>query len=113
MFGDNSGIVFISFLLNICCGYSLEVPCRGTSNEYPQHVFWKKIIPELSFHTLPLQELCISKNSTDYDPTAEICILIWARVACLWYSAPNCNSEVHFVHTTYKCLGDRVVRVRS
>ena len=22
-----------------CCGYSLEVPQRGTSNEYPQHTF--------------------------------------------------------------------------
>ena len=25
-----------------CCGYSLEVPCQGTSNEYPQHMFsWR------------------------------------------------------------------------
>ena len=24
---------------NICCGYSLEVPHLGTSNEYPQHMF--------------------------------------------------------------------------
>ena len=23
----------------ICCGYSLEVPHRGTSNEYPQYIF--------------------------------------------------------------------------
>ena len=23
---------------NICCGYSLEVPHRGTSNGYPQHM---------------------------------------------------------------------------
>ena len=23
---------------NLCCGYSLEVPQRGTSNEYPQHM---------------------------------------------------------------------------
>ena len=30
-----------NFLLNknICCGYSLEVPPWGTSNEYPQHMF--------------------------------------------------------------------------
>ena len=27
---------------NICCGYSLEAPQRGTSNEYP-NVFVKKI----------------------------------------------------------------------
>ena len=24
---------------NVCCGYSLEVPHWGTSNEYPQHMF--------------------------------------------------------------------------
>ena len=38
-------IVFIFFLFlhgNICCGYSLEVPHRGTSNEYPQHMLpWR------------------------------------------------------------------------
>ena len=27
---------------NICYGYSLEAPHRGTSNEYPQHIFsWR------------------------------------------------------------------------
>ena len=27
---------------NICCGYSLEAPYRGASNEYPQHTFlWR------------------------------------------------------------------------
>ena len=31
----------ISFFLkeNICCGYSLEAPHHGASNEYPQHMF--------------------------------------------------------------------------
>ena len=24
------------------CGYTLEVPLRGTSNEYPQYVFFEK-----------------------------------------------------------------------
>ena len=28
---------------NICCGYSLEVPRRGTSNEYTQNMFWGEI----------------------------------------------------------------------
>ena len=27
---------------NICCGYSLESPRRGDSNEYPQHMLlWR------------------------------------------------------------------------
>ena len=28
---------------NICCGYSLEAPCRGASNEYPQYMFCGEI----------------------------------------------------------------------
>ena len=28
---------------NIDCGYSLEPPHRGSSNEYPQSVFWAEI----------------------------------------------------------------------
>ena len=38
---------FLFLFLNICCGYSLEAPRQGTSNEYPQHIFSlrnKKII---------------------------------------------------------------------
>ena len=34
--------MLISFLFhnkNICCGYSLEAPRHGTSNEYPQHMY--------------------------------------------------------------------------
>ena len=42
---DKRGIHIIFFLFfheNICCGYSLEAPQQGTSNEYPQHMFsWK------------------------------------------------------------------------
>ena len=38
---DKMGYQLIFFLFlheNICCGYSLEVPQRGTSNEYLQHI---------------------------------------------------------------------------
>ena len=43
-------LIFFLFLHeNICCGYSLEAPRGGASNEYPQHMFsWrirKKILP--------------------------------------------------------------------
>ena len=36
-------MIFFLFLHeNICCGYSLEAPHRGASNEYPQHIFlWR------------------------------------------------------------------------
>ena len=38
----NSGSFHIS-AQNIDCGYSLEPPRRGGSNEYPQSMFWAEI----------------------------------------------------------------------
>ena len=36
-------IIFLILLNNIDCGYSLEPPRRGGSNEYPQSMFWAEI----------------------------------------------------------------------
>ena len=51
--------MFLPFHENIYCGYPLEVPHQGASNEYPQHMFsWrnkKKIdlaIPYLERYSL-------------------------------------------------------------
>ena len=34
--------VFLIFAQNIDCGYTLEPPHCGGSNEYPQSMFWRK-----------------------------------------------------------------------
>ena len=34
--------IFLSFAQNIDCGYTLEPPRRGGSNEYPQSMIWSK-----------------------------------------------------------------------
>ena len=35
-------VLFLFLYKNIGCGYSLEAPRRGASNEYPQHMFlWR------------------------------------------------------------------------
>ena len=34
--------IFLIFAQNIDCGYTLEPPRRGSSNEYPQSMFWSK-----------------------------------------------------------------------
>ena len=34
--------IFLIFAQNIDCGYTLEPPCRGGSNECPQSIFWNK-----------------------------------------------------------------------
>ena len=49
------------FYENICCGSSLEVPCWGTSNEYPQHIFLlrnKKNIYTFLWKKVAYLELC-------------------------------------------------------
>ena len=33
---------FYKFAQNIDCGFTLEPPCRGGSNEYPLSMFWNK-----------------------------------------------------------------------
>ena len=34
--------IFLIFAQNIGCGYTLEPPRRGGSDEYPQSMFWNK-----------------------------------------------------------------------
>ena len=34
--------IFLIFAQSIDCGYALEPPQRGGSNEYPQSMFWNK-----------------------------------------------------------------------
>ena len=34
--------IFLIIVQNIDCGYTLEPPRRGGSNEYPQSMFWSK-----------------------------------------------------------------------
>ena len=36
-------IIFLISAQNIDCGYSLELPLQGGSNEYPQSMFWAEI----------------------------------------------------------------------
>ena len=38
---------------NIDCGYSLELPWRGGSNEYPQSMFFSKIRRIMYIHVNP------------------------------------------------------------
>ena len=62
--GISGEVVFLFLHKNICCGYSLEVPHRGTSNEYPQRMFlWrnKKNINTFWLKNMPYLELSLSR----------------------------------------------------
>ena len=39
-FSDKNSDIFHMSAQNIDCGYSLESPYQGGSNEYPQSMFW-------------------------------------------------------------------------
>ena len=41
-FQMNFFYIFLIFAQNIDCGYTLEPPQLGGSNEYPQSMFWSK-----------------------------------------------------------------------
>ena len=41
-FKKKSFDIFLIFAQNIDCGYTLESPRRGDSNEYPQSMLWSK-----------------------------------------------------------------------
>ena len=45
IYGIHSQRVNILYILlkTIDCGYSLELPLRGSSNEYPHSIFWEEI----------------------------------------------------------------------
>ena len=42
-FSDKNSDIFYISAQNIDCGYSLELPRWGSSNEYPQSMFWAEI----------------------------------------------------------------------
>ena len=42
IFSRNFLMFFFIFAQNIDCGYTLEPPREGGSNDYPQSMFWSK-----------------------------------------------------------------------
>ena len=51
-------IIFLFLLKNIDCGYSLEPPRRGGSNEYPQYMFWAELWKISEFLSENFQFFC-------------------------------------------------------
>ena len=48
-------IFFLFLHESIWCGYSLDVPQRGASNEYPQHIFLWGV--KNNIHTFPMKKV--------------------------------------------------------
>ena len=54
-FSTEKSWYFSYFSTKTCCGYSLEVPQRGTSNEYPQRTFLWRSKKNMWIHPLILR----------------------------------------------------------
>ena len=67
--GGGSHIIFLLFFEeNLCCGYSLEAPHQGTSNEYPQLMFLWRNKKDISIFWL---------KKAPY-------LLLWSKL-CFWF----------------------------
>ena len=44
--------------INVCCGYSLELPSQGDFNEYPQHVFLRIILDNIPL--IIIKSVCLN-----------------------------------------------------
>ena len=70
-----------------CCGYSLEVPCRGDYNEFPQHMFSqrKKIFTCFSFVSSSMLKI-ISLYISELDQSLWLCVKRSHSKECLMKS---------------------------
>ena len=85
--------MFLIFAQNIDSGYTLEQPCRGGSNEYPQSMFWSK--KKKNRYTPAYPSFAIRKN-VHRSNTISLCI-----------AGYFVNSEVqvgfYIFHTAFHC----------
>ena len=87
IFRKKNLIFFILFAQNIDCGYSLEPPRRGGSNEYPQSMFLSRN-KKYNVYYIGMFPWCLAIQCTpseDSNQTERICrlICIFAGRKCL------------------------------
>ena len=62
---------FLFLRKNICCGYSLEAPRGGASNEYPQHIFLRR--NKKSINTFCMKKASYLKISSRQESYSFVC----------------------------------------
>ena len=74
LYSKTGDLFFLFFLRNKDCGYSLEPPCQGGSNVYPQSLFCAIIRKISNFFLLKNIKIFLLKNFNFYN-LRKICIL--------------------------------------
>ena len=107
--------MLISFLFldeNICCGYSLEMPRRGASNEYPQHMFSSRNKNIMWIPPLICSYDCRTLRSSSKVPDYISPLLIWILLYILTTKTPFLMSPLkrlltyeplHLYHRFWMC----------
>ena len=93
---------------NICCGYSLEAPQWGASNEYPQYVFcWEIRKQFIRIHLLSgaMHYNDTSKRYFWWVPTTCFCGEI--RKLFTWYSLLSRAVQLLVMWSILKCASTR------
>ena len=109
-------IIFLISVQNIDCGYSLEPPRRGGSNEYPQSMFWAEIwkISEFlseNFQFLVVKfSICLNRRVFVMEILMESLMTGYGKSSYFLISFPNVIQ--YLKHTTsfrYRCDVDFAV----
>ena len=85
--------IFLIFAQNIYCGYTLEPPHRGGSNEYPQSMFWSKNkknrytprISQVYYIKVGFKELYITRTCVPDEKVSNV----WPKDLHLHYSCSS------------------------
>ena len=76
--------MFNIFAQNIDCGYTLELPRRGGSNEYPQCMFWTKN-KKIRYTPANSQFFYIKVGLKGYTFHGHDCLMQYIKVGCRGY----------------------------
>ena len=87
-------LFFLFLLKNIDCGYSLEPPRRGGSNEHPQYMFWAEIWKISEFLSENFQ-FSVVKFSIYLNKL--VFVMEWRAKAQKIFCA-GCSTSVRFAH---------------
>ena len=80
----------------ICCGYSLESPCRGDSNEYPQYMFLWRIDENYPSIVIKYPLYLVFWNR--YIRVLSVCVyrLDMRLISLTWYQCSIAQPPSHF-----------------
>ena len=82
--------MFFLFLhKNITCGYSLEVPHRGTSNEYPQYMLCGEIFLKYFYFSTKTYVLI---RSHSLEAKTEVLLICTHNICFLWRYKKNIST---------------------